>query len=133
MADHRFHVVVDLVGNAPTKIDALLMKGREHNFTASGHGFVRNSRDYEWGYTLHKDARRAARRFRKLLGSHNEQHAAVYIRTPDGRIEPVWSNNEQSNAPSASSSSMGRYPTWLVRLKTALTAFRKVKQNATAR
>jgi hypothetical protein len=121
MADHRFHVVVDLVGNTPTKIDALLMKGREHNHTSSGKGFVRNSRDYEWGYTLHKDAVRAARRFWRLLGVHNERHAAVYIRDGSGRLEPVWSHGEMSESPSATSSK-----TWLESLVASLTAFRKV-------
>jgi len=129
MADHRFHVVVDLVGTEPTEIDALLMKGREHNFTGSGKGFVRNSRDYEWGYTLHKDAIRAARRFWKLLGVHNERHAAVYIRH-NGMLEVVW-NDEVSNAPGVIPASQGS--SWLKRLAMALVSFRKTTQNAATR
>jgi len=129
MADHRFHVVVDLVGNEPTEIDALLMKGREHNFTGSGKGFVRNSRDYEWGYTLHKDAVRASRRLWKLFCIHNEKHAAVYIRH-NGALEVIWSD-EVSNAPAMIPAPQGL--SWLKRLAIALVSFRKTTQNAAIR
>lgn len=130
MADHRFHVVVDLIGNEPTEIDALLRKGREHNFTASGHGFVRNSRDYEWGYTLHKDAVRAARRFWKLLSAHNEKHAAVYIRHVDGTLEVVWNHGEVGADPSVTTTPE---PTWFEKLRNALNAFSKGIRNEAVR
>jgi hypothetical protein len=102
MAEHRFHTVVDLVGSEPTEIDAKLLKGRERNLTATGHGMVRNSRDYEWGYTLHKDAVRAARRIWNVLDAANEPHAAVYVRNPDGRMEPVWSDGKGNASKSTS-------------------------------
>lgn len=122
MAEHRFHLVVDLLGNRHTEFDVKLLKGREHNHTASGSGLVRNSRDYEFGYTLHKDARRAARRVWKLIVAENEQHAAVYIRTPEGKMEPVLKEDAVSvaNVVPESPVMAENSPLWLKSLKAAM-------------
>jgi len=111
--NHSYFLVVDLLGSDKTEFDAKLVSGRNHNITQYTHGSVGNSRAYEFGYTLRKDAFRAGRRVRKLIAHENEEHAAVYVRFPNGQTEPVWSHGEEKTSPVIAK------PTgnWLTRLK----------------
>lgn len=92
MTERKFSMVVDLVGTKKdANLEEKLIKGRERNLHLRGNGYVRNSRDFEFRYTKHCDARRAGERAIKLLTSEGVKNFAVYLVDRNGEVESMTS------------------------------------------